>query len=202
MAGLRELKKEEKKERILKESIAHFTSKGFEKTSIEDITRDAGVAKGTFYNFFEKKEDVLLYYLDKEFVKSRHDIQLRIESMETIIDKLELLILTYLKNIFRNKDFAKVLVKERIGKIGTGKNWNELVLMQTIKRLLEEAKGKEEIRQDADLTNMSEIIFAIFTMYTIYWLNGLIATKKQCVEKVREVLRMFFEGVGMKRKTT
>ncbi|MCP4716578.1 MAG: TetR/AcrR family transcriptional regulator, partial [Deltaproteobacteria bacterium] len=134
--GLRETKKEEKKERLLTASIDHFTRNGFEKTSIEEITRDAGVAKGTFYNFFEKKEDVLLYYLDKEILKSRHEIQRKIEALPTIIDKLELLILTYLNNIFRNKDFAKVLVRERIGRIGTGQNWNELILMKTITQLL------------------------------------------------------------------
>ncbi len=198
MTGIREAKKEEKQERILQASIARFTNDGFEQTSIEDITRDAGVAKGTFYNFFEKKEDVLLFYLDRELVKSRHEIKRKMSSTKTIIDKLELLILTYLKNIFRNKDFSKVLVRERIAKIGTGKNWNELLLMQTIKQLLEEAKEKGEIKKSVDLSNMSEIIFAIFTMYTIYWLNGLIPTKKQCVEKVKEVLRMFFEGVGVR----
>ena len=199
MAGLRELKKEEKKERILRESITHFTRKGFERTSIDDITRSAGVAKGTFYNFFEKKEDVLLYYLDKEFVESRHEIQRKMVYTENIIDKLELLILTYLKYIFRNKDFAKVLVKERVCKIGTGGNWNELILMQTIRQLLEEARGRKEIKDNVDLESMSEIIFAIFTMYTIYWINGFMKTKRQCVEKIREVLRMFFDGVGMNK---
>jgi len=176
--------------------MAHFIREGFEKTSIESITRAAGVAKGTFYSFFEKKEDVLLYYLDRELVKSRHEIQRRIDALPTIIDKLELLILTYLKYIFRSKDFSRVLVKERIAKIGTGKNWNELILFQTIRQLLEDAQARGEIRKDVELANMSEVIFAIFTMYTIYWLNGLITTKKQCLRRIKEVLRMFFDGVG------
>lgn len=198
MAGLREIKKELKKERILKESIAHFTRKGFEQTSIDNITQSADVAKGTFYNFFKQKEDVLLYYLDKEIGKSRDEIQSKIDSLDHIIDKLELLMMTYLKNIFRNKEFAKVLVRERVCKIGTGANRNEMMLMQTIWQLLEEAKEKKEIKSTVDLTSMSEIIFAIFTMYTIYWLNGLIKSKKHCVSKIREVLRIFFDGVGNK----
>ena len=196
MTGIRESKKEQKKERLLKESLDLFIEKGFENTSIEDITRKAGVAKGTFYNFFEKKEDVLLYYLDRELVKSRHEIQQLIGDMETIVDKLELLIITYLKYIFRNKGFAKILVRERVCKIGTGKNWNEMVLMRAIRQLLEDAKNKGELKDSVDLDNTSEIVFAIFTMYTIYWLNGLIKDKKECAEKVRGVLKMLFEGVG------
>lgn len=196
MTGRREQKKDEKKERLLQEAIHLFTTKGFENTSIEDITSRAGVAKGTFYNFFTKKEDVLLYYIDKELLKSRYEIECKISSTAHIIDRLELLIFTYLKYIFRNKDFARVLVRERVCKIGTGTNWNEMVLLQSIRRHLEEASLRGEIKKTTDLDGMAEHIFAIFTMYTVYWLNGMISTKKQCVEKIRTVLRMLFEGVG------
>ena len=36
-----------------------FIEKGFAATTIEEITRGAGVAKGTFYLYFESKEDLL-----------------------------------------------------------------------------------------------------------------------------------------------
>lgn len=35
-------------------------AKGYEKMSVEDITKASGVAKGTFYNYFKKKEDITL----------------------------------------------------------------------------------------------------------------------------------------------
>ena len=104
-----------------------------------------------------------------------------------------------MKNIFRNKDFAKVLVKERVWKIGTGRNWNEVVLMETIKQILDEAREQNEIKKDVDLESTSEMIFGIYTMYTIYWLNGMIKTKRECIKKVKEVLRMFFDGIGIKK---
>lgn len=34
-------------------------AKGYEAISVEDITKASGVAKGTFYNYFKKKEDVI-----------------------------------------------------------------------------------------------------------------------------------------------
>ncbi len=33
--------------------------RGFDRVSVEDITRDSGVAKGTFYHYFKCKEDVV-----------------------------------------------------------------------------------------------------------------------------------------------
>lgn len=35
-------------------------AKGYEQVSVEDITKASGVAKGTFYNYFKKKEDITL----------------------------------------------------------------------------------------------------------------------------------------------
>ncbi len=200
MTGLRERKKEIKKEKLLKAAIEHFTRRGFEQTSIDSITRSAGVAKVTFYNFFEQKEDVLLYFLDKEIAQSRIEIQRKIQSRKNVVEKLELLIITCMKYIFKNKELSKILVRERVLKIGTGENRNETVLIKTIHELLEEAQKNGEIKKSVDLSSMQDIIFAIYTMYTIYWLNGFIKTKKQCIARIREVLWIFIYGVGNKIK--
>ncbi|WP_237057374.1 TetR/AcrR family transcriptional regulator [Microbulbifer sediminum] len=45
--------------RILKAAEETFGSTGFHRSSIADITRTAGVALGSFYNYFAGKEDVL-----------------------------------------------------------------------------------------------------------------------------------------------
>jgi AcrR family transcriptional regulator len=45
-----------------------FLQKGFELTSVAEIVKIAGLAKGTFYLYFEMKEDVLLA-LQKRFIQ-------------------------------------------------------------------------------------------------------------------------------------
>ncbi len=173
-----------------------FSKKGFELTTVEDITRAAHVAKGTFYNFFAKKEDVLLYFLDTEFSKSRKEIQRKISLTSTIAEKIELLIATYIKYIFPNKEFSAVLIKERVMNLGTGSNRNELNLMLQLTELFDEAKQRGEIRGDIDSGHLAEMVFAIYTMYVIYWTNGFIKTKKQCVERIREVSMFMLQGVA------
>lgn len=39
---------------------AQFTSKGYFRTSVDDIVADAGFARGTFYKYFSEKQDLLL----------------------------------------------------------------------------------------------------------------------------------------------
>ncbi len=50
--------KKEKKERLLSAAFSLFTEQGMFKTSISDITRRSGVAKGTFYLYFRDKYDI------------------------------------------------------------------------------------------------------------------------------------------------
>jgi AcrR family transcriptional regulator len=200
MTGKRETQKKNRREEILHSAMELFSKKGFDLTTVEDITRAANVAKGTFYNFFPKKEDVLLYFLDKEISKSSDEIQRKMPLLATISEKIELLIATYIKNIFPNKEFSAVLIKERVVNLGTGSNRNELNLMRLLSDLFDDAKQHGEIRADIESGHLAEMVFALYTMYVIYWTNGFIKTKKQCIERIREISQLMLQGVAREQR--
>jgi AcrR family transcriptional regulator len=49
----------EKREALLDAAIDLFRARGIEDTTVEEITRRAGVAKGTFYLYFRTKDDLV-----------------------------------------------------------------------------------------------------------------------------------------------
>jgi AcrR family transcriptional regulator len=49
-----------KRERILRAAAEVFASQGFESSRMQEVARLAGVSKGTLYNFFDSKEDLLI----------------------------------------------------------------------------------------------------------------------------------------------
>lgn len=53
-----ETKKKEKSESLLNTAFQLFTTHGFSNTSIANIAKNAGVAKGTFYLYFKDKYDI------------------------------------------------------------------------------------------------------------------------------------------------
>lgn len=57
--GLTEEEKEYQKQVLLQQGQKLIFRHGFNKVSIDDIVREAGVAKGTFYHFFSSKDDFL-----------------------------------------------------------------------------------------------------------------------------------------------
>ena len=57
--------KEQKQGDLLNSAYQCFLTKGFAKTTIDDIVRRVQVAKGTFYLYFHDKEDIMMEYLSE-----------------------------------------------------------------------------------------------------------------------------------------
>lgn len=55
---------EEKQALICKASMKEFISVPYEKISINKIIREAGISRGSFYTYFEDKEDLLSFLLE------------------------------------------------------------------------------------------------------------------------------------------
>ena len=66
--GRRERKKEETKNRIFVAAAQLFNEKGFDATTVDEIAERADVSKGTFFNYFPRKE-ALGYYLAEEWLE-------------------------------------------------------------------------------------------------------------------------------------
>lgn len=58
-AGRRERRRTETRARIFESAMKLFARHGFADTKVETITRDADVAKGTFFNYFPSKEAIV-----------------------------------------------------------------------------------------------------------------------------------------------
>ena len=68
----------DKRDRILEAALRVFAQRGFYNAKVSEIAREAGVADGTIYLYFENKDDLL--------------IQLFEEKMEVIISRLRLVL--------------------------------------------------------------------------------------------------------------
>ncbi len=64
---------EEKKKRIFDAAVKEFSTRRFSDTSINQIVKNAGIPKGSFYQYFADKEDIYLY-VTEEISKDIHEI--------------------------------------------------------------------------------------------------------------------------------
>ena len=54
------------RQKLIDAGRSHFLRYGLRRTNVEELARAAGIAKGTFYNFFDSKEDLCLSIYDQE----------------------------------------------------------------------------------------------------------------------------------------
>jgi AcrR family transcriptional regulator len=69
----------ERKQHVLRKAHQLFIEKGFQATSIQDILEYSGISKGTFYNYFSSKNELLMAICKKylaDLEKQRDDLLL------------------------------------------------------------------------------------------------------------------------------
>jgi TetR/AcrR family transcriptional regulator, cholesterol catabolism regulator len=59
--GRREQAKLERRERLYEAALMLFRQQGYDLTTVDQITKHAGLAKGTFFNYFATKDAMLRY---------------------------------------------------------------------------------------------------------------------------------------------
>ncbi|TDT72376.1 TetR family transcriptional regulator [Hypnocyclicus thermotrophus] len=112
-----------KKDKLFIAGKKLFSEKGYEKTSIEEIIKEAAVAKGTFYYYFKSKEEFLekmFDYIFDEAIKKLEIISIRKDIGAT--KKL----ITFLGEMVKMKTQDKEFT-EKIARYILEKNFNILI---------------------------------------------------------------------------
>jgi AcrR family transcriptional regulator len=73
-------KREERADRILDAAGELMLRWGYNKTTIDDIARYAGVAKGTIYLHWKTREDLFTALMKREYIRLAEDVKQRISS--------------------------------------------------------------------------------------------------------------------------
>lgn len=84
-----EMREVEKKELIVSSAKKVILEKGYKNISVEDITNEAGIAKGSFYTYFKSKNLVIDYILEEVIANRKNEFKLdKRKSLENTIKNL------------------------------------------------------------------------------------------------------------------
>jgi TetR/AcrR family transcriptional regulator, fatty acid metabolism regulator protein len=78
----------EKEGKILKAATALFSKYGPKKTTIDDIAKEARIAKGTVYIYFKSKEEIFLAVVNQEIDYLLSEMRSSVRKEKTATDKL------------------------------------------------------------------------------------------------------------------
>lgn len=106
-------KQQQKRQMLLETAFHLFTSKGINETTIQDIAREAGVAKGTFYLYFKDKYDLI------EKLRARKAAKLfeeavrfsRSQEYENFTEQFLIIVDYIIDELTENRDLLKFIYK-------------------------------------------------------------------------------------------
>jgi AcrR family transcriptional regulator len=104
------------KRKIFETSLKLFAEKGYDATSIEDITATVGVAKGTLYYHFSSKEEIFNFLIEEGTKLLQNSIEIKIAKHSNYIDKIKAIVLIELKIVAKYEEIISILVSQFWGK--------------------------------------------------------------------------------------
>ncbi len=102
-----------KDELIRQAAIRVFAHEGFHRARMETIAREAGVAVGTIYNYFESKRDVLLAVFEAEFEEQISFFEGLQQSGLSIPEQIAQILQGHFSLLREKTELAQVLLQER-----------------------------------------------------------------------------------------
>ena len=156
--GKREKNKELTKERILAAALKLFKEKGLEGTTTKEISKRSGIAEGTLFNYFKTKEDLALYFFQKEtddLIKWFH-AETRLKKAP-LTEQLFAIIHRQLEYIEPYEDFIGAVFSRSLQPTSTLSPLSfesqelRLKYLRFIREVLAEAEEKEEFPRVGDL---------------------------------------------------
>ncbi len=160
------------KRKIFETSMELFAKKGYEATSIEEITSIVGVAKGTLYYHFSSKEEIFNFLVAEGMKLLKNSIEIKISKTNSYIEKLKAIILIQIKIIIKYENFITMLLSQIWGQEPRNIKCRSYVFeyINMIEEIIKEGVEKGEII-DCDLSVMASGIFGFTCSTMVYKLR-------------------------------
>jgi TetR/AcrR family fatty acid metabolism transcriptional regulator len=91
--------KENTRDRIINSAKKLFAEQGYQKTTIVDISRQAGLSEAALYEYFQGKEDLLLTIPDLWVAEMLRDIEEQLFGIRGAVNKLRKYLWWYLRRV-------------------------------------------------------------------------------------------------------
>ena len=179
------VKKQVKREEIIHAAKKLIIEKGYRKTSVQDITDEAGIAKGSFYTYFKSKdylmETLLIEKLEnrsgsvKEIIASEGSLEDIIREyvkyyLTVTVDDAEFILV--MTTMMRSVDSVGEVVIERLEK-------DKARRKQEFINILKKFKDEVDIKEERDYERYGLLVFG---MINTFYINNLFPCENRFVE--------------------
>ena len=187
------------KMKLVKTALELFKDTGFFDINVEDITKKAGVSKGTFYTYFKRKEDIVLEISRAPFSEIAEELAMMKD--KDIIEKLTY----YFRRFMECVEFSGIhicrqwtrdaLDPNNVPENKDNRKWN--YDFEMLKTILENAVLRKELKSDTPIELLTYIfICELYGMMTCWCMSDgkfepLQWTERFCNIQLENILKPY-----------
>ncbi|MGO0060042.1 TetR/AcrR family transcriptional regulator [Brevibacillus fluminis] len=167
----------EKYQAIIDAAVRVIAKHGYHNSQVSRIAREAKVADGTIYLYFENKDDILISVFNEkmgQFIETCRD---RISTAGTIQEKLYILIHAHLSQLAQNPEFAivtQIELRQSNEKISKGIGEVLKTYLTLIDGIIEAGIAEGVFRDELDVRMARKMIYGTIDETVTSWVM------KQC----------------------
>jgi len=188
----------DKKRKIFDAAVQEFSTKRFSEASINQIIKNAGIPRGSFYQYFKDKEDLYLYMF-AQIGEEKQSLTSRLGTANTEADFFE----AYQHNIKLLLEWSKT--KPEYNQVGLLMEMDDSEFIRKLKgvanqyyermaELIERDKQRGLIKADIDSGFIIEMIYTVNLHFVKdYYRTG---STEEMLSKVNEFLKIVKDGIG------
>jgi len=188
----REDKKKYTRHRIIESAIELFEEQGYESTTVQQIANRAKVAKGTFFNYFASKEDMIL---ELQGFILMNEIESKREVAGSIVGGLRDSLLGYARNFPMTPSVTRAVLQGTYGKprLGLAQSERSREFLAYLTPILTEGQERGEIRRDVSAECIARM--AVQCYYGVLMLWVLEQEQASLEEQMALQFDVFFQGL-------
>ena len=189
----------EKRRVILRAAITVFARHGYHTSRVADVAREAGVAYGLVYHYFQSKEDLLETIFRRTWSRMLEAVQQVEQEEATAREQLASVARIVLGAWQADPDLVRVLVREIARSPQLGNEVDEVEhAFAALERIVARGLQRGELRTDVDPRLAAWILYGALEEILTGWVYGRLPSGPDEVEEaVSTVVELLFSGLAV-----
>jgi len=186
----------DKRELILRAAITQFARRGFFQAQVADVAREAGVAAGTVYLYFENKDDLLISIFEQTMRDAIDEARRALEGVADPVERLRRLARVHLGRLGQDRDLAVVFQVELRQSTKFMERFSSTLLqdyLQAIGEAIAEAQTAGLFRREVSPSLAAKMLYGALDEMATNWI--LSRRRYRLAAQADEVVDLFVHGM-------
>jgi len=200
----RERKKEETRHRIFHAAIDLFRERGFENTTVDEITEKADVAKGTFFNYFPRKEAVLAFLSETRLLAVEENAAAMLAESRPVREKLLDMYSSAATAYEEDRELSRFVLIELMTRAFSPSEEVAVRWHEQIVRMIRQGQENGELRTELEPVRVESVLTGLYYATLYEWVCRVPQSMLTCcvsesfnlLDELRTRLTLAMEGIA------